>query len=688
MATMPVFNNQVKVIINDGDTAYAGGSFTTVNGVTGYLGIAKFNMATGVVDTTWKPSGAPTVASLQLSPDKASIYVAAGTTWGLRKFNVDSNTLQPFVGSSAAASALKMDGNYLYVFTGGSSGLSNVAQSHTQGQLSRPLAFKIDVTANGGWGEIDPSFVVETNTDETFGYVYNPATAVDENYLYLGGSFSKWDNQSNKSIVKINKSNGKVAADWTLGTKLNQPVYAITLATNGSLYATGMFTTYDGANIGPILKVSKAGVRDTNFTCSGFTSGTAYPYVSIEEWGGCLYVGGSYVGGYATVSGSGVLKSTGLDTFVKDTVFQYTTGLGAQNISAYAFNRGANLFLLPFQSTSYKGSGAGYGWVINRFYATQAPMVGTTDLIRPTTTISSPQIGSGTATRSPTVAITISFSESVFGFTAQDLVVTNGTVGGLSGSGLSYSASIVPAGQGVVSISVPQGVAYDGAGNSNTASNVFSYTYDTVSPILAITSSTVASGGSTSANSVAMTFTFSEPVTGFSPSKLSVYNYTVSSFSGSGRDYTMVITPINSGTVSMGFINFGVMDTAGNQASGGVSFYFIKSAPMITSSRVVAHNQLLTTVLNAAALESVAMVPKGSWRRVLAVYTSPGNKTVVTSFLVTPGMISSPGRFLAKISGTATYILAKMIIIKAAGQGTVVQGANLPSVSSMSISVT
>ncbi|PCJ04130.1 MAG: transporter [Rhodobacteraceae bacterium] len=67
--------------------------------------------------------------------------------------------------------------------------------------------------------------------------------------------------------------------------------------------------------------------------------------------------------------------------------------------------------------------------------------------------------------------VTIAFSESVIGFVATDLVVTNASVIGFTGSGASYTATIASAGTGDVSISLPAGAAEDAAGNKTTASN-------------------------------------------------------------------------------------------------------------------------------------------------------------------------------------------------------------------------
>ena len=48
--------------------------------------------------------------------------------------------------------------------------------------------------------------------------------------------------------------------------------------------------------------------------------------------------------------------------------------------------------------------------------------------------------------------------------------------------GANYSFGLVPSGQGVVSVSVPAGSAVNGGGTGNTASNVLSWTFDSVAP--------------------------------------------------------------------------------------------------------------------------------------------------------------------------------------------------------------
>lgn len=76
------------------------------------------------------------------------------------------------------------------------------------------------------------------------------------------------------------------------------------------------------------------------------------------------------------------------------------------------------------------------------------------------------------------------FSESVSNFVLTDIQVTNGTLSGFSGSGANYSATVTPTGNGVVQVSLSNGVANDAAGNGNQASNTFSVTADFTAPII------------------------------------------------------------------------------------------------------------------------------------------------------------------------------------------------------------
>ncbi len=108
-----------------------------------------------------------------------------------------------------------------------------------------------------------------------------------------------------------------------------------------------------------------------------------------------------------------------------------------------------------------------------------SPLSRTYDSISPTVTLDS-------ATPDPTntspIPVTVTLSEPSTSFASEDITLTNATVSDFSGSGTSYSFNLVPAGQGLVSATVPADAFIDAAGNGNVASSPLSRTYDTVSP--------------------------------------------------------------------------------------------------------------------------------------------------------------------------------------------------------------
>ncbi|GAB3584391.1 T9SS type A sorting domain-containing protein [Hymenobacter daeguensis] len=101
----------------------------------------------------------------------------------------------------------------------------------------------------------------------------------------------------------------------------------------------------------------------------------------------------------------------------------------------------------------------------------------TVDTVSPTGVISSTAGASGSTTSTSPIPFTVTFSESVTGFVASDVAVTNGTLSGFSGSGSTYTFNITPAANGPVTVSVPANAAQDAAGNGNTAAPLFSITY-------------------------------------------------------------------------------------------------------------------------------------------------------------------------------------------------------------------
>lgn len=97
--------------------------------------------------------------------------------------------------------------------------------------------------------------------------------------------------------------------------------------------------------------------------------------------------------------------------------------------------------------------------------------------------LSSGVLSGGEETALTTVPFTTTFSETVFGFGAADLIAVNGTITQFTAvASDTYTFDLTPQAPGPVTVTVPAGAAADPAGNENSASSPFTFTYTVDSP--------------------------------------------------------------------------------------------------------------------------------------------------------------------------------------------------------------
>ena len=185
------------------------------------------------------------------------------------------------------------------------------------------------------------------------------------------------------------------------------------------------------------------------------------------------------------------------------------------------------------------------------------------------------------------------FSESVTGFALGDLNVGNGVASAFAGAGTTYSATITPAGDGLVTIDVAAAAAQDGAGNDSVAATQFSITSDGTAPGLVI-----AGPAGTQTGAFAVSFTFTESVSGFASGDIVVANGAVSAFAGSGAAYTATVTPAADGPVTVDVAAGVASDAAGNTstAAAQLSINADISAPTVLSVVVSDANLTVTDI--------------------------------------------------------------------------------------------
>ena len=112
-------------------------------------------------------------------------------------------------------------------------------------------------------------------------------------------------------------------------------------------------------------------------------------------------------------------------------------------------------------------------------------IVSTADMTIPTVTITDNL--PGTANRATSaVTYALEFSEAVTGLEPGDFNITNGTVGTVSGSGSSWTVSVVPAlnvASGAIGLTLKAGAVSDAAGNLNAVTASTSQALDTAAPV-------------------------------------------------------------------------------------------------------------------------------------------------------------------------------------------------------------
>ncbi|WP_440958162.1 Calx-beta domain-containing protein [Oceanicaulis sp. LC35] len=193
----------------------------------------------------------------------------------------------------------------------------------------------------------------------------------------------------------------------------------------------------------------------------------------------------------------------------------------------------------------------------------------TTDATPPVLTAIQRQSPAAALTNSDTLVFAISFSETVSNVTADDFNIQGSSAtGALAGSGASYTLTLsggdLASLNGAVSLNLAGGQDItDLAGNALTTAapgTNESYMLDNTAPTASLTRA--ANAPVSGPFSVALTF--SEAVTGLALDNFTVSNGNASDLSGSGEQYTVLITPTSDTEVSIGLNAAAATDVAGN----------------------------------------------------------------------------------------------------------------------------
>jgi len=137
----------------------------------------------------------------------------------------------------------------------------------------------------------------------------------------------------------------------------------------------------------------------------------------------------------------------------------------AQRVCCSTADQALNVFLNGVFLGTIQPTTSAYTLFSSATFAVTAPAL--------TATISSSAGASGSTTAVSPIPFTVTFSQAVTGFTATGVTVTNGTVSGFAGSGTTYTFSVTPVANGLVTVNVPANSAFDSNNTGNTAASQY-----------------------------------------------------------------------------------------------------------------------------------------------------------------------------------------------------------------------
>jgi hypothetical protein len=350
---------------------------------------------------------------------------------------------------------------------------------------------------------------------------------------------------------------------------------------NNASTSTDNTVTYDTTPF--VLSIERAGASPTNAASVTWTVTFTRPVTGVDTTDFALATTG--LGGTPAITG---VSGSGAVYTVTATSGTGSGSLGLNLVDDNTIRDAA------VNGSKLGGNSMGDGNFTGQVYAI--------DRTAPTVTVNQ-KSGQADPTNTLPILFTVTFSESVTGFDATDLTrggtSTGGTVS-VTGSGASYEIAVTNPGatltNGTVSFTIAAARAQDTAGNNNTASSSTdnTVTYDTVGPTVTINQAG-AQADPTNASTINFTVVFSDSVTGFTGSDVSLSGSagaTTATVTGSGTTYNVAVSGMtSSGSVSASVAAAAVSDAAGNTSVASTS-----------SDNTVAYDNVAPTVtINQAA---------------------------------------------------------------------------------------
>jgi hypothetical protein len=261
------------------------------------------------------------------------------------------------------------------------------------------------------------------------------------------------------------------------------------------------------------------------------------------------------------------------------------TGTGSYSKTIAGLTPGTTYYVRAYAINS---AGTSYGAAMS--FATVAAA---------TTVVSLNRVGNS-PTNASTASFTVTFAAAVTGVSGSNFAlatmgsVAGASITGVSGSGTTYTVAVsTGTGDGTLGLNLVNATGLS-PGLTNTLPFVGQvYTIDKTAPTATLSTT---AGSPTSTLPLPFTVTFSEPVTGFSASSVSVTNGTITSaIATTGNAYSFRVTPTAGGAVTVRVLANAVQDVVGNgnAAAGPLSVIYV--VPCAAPTNVTVHNLTATS---------------------------------------------------------------------------------------------
>lgn len=292
-------NGTVYTVAETVTSLYFGGSFTSFDGFSSNR-IIKVSKITGSISITFRdnvnssstlPGFNSTIYSIIADSGNTSIYVGGifsrlnnVTANALVKLSITGTLVKHFdlVATSLTPTVYKLvrqSDNKILV--GGAN--FNFMNSSGGGFVQKGL-FRLNSNDT-----LDTSFLPSTSLDIPVGFnAPIRAINVEGSFVYVGGEFTSFNGTEIGGIVKLTMSNGSISSTFSGGITSPTPfVKDIQVLSSGDILIGGSISVWQGASVGNFISISSSGALNytTNFN-SGVNSITKVPSVDSVLIGG------------------------------------------------------------------------------------------------------------------------------------------------------------------------------------------------------------------------------------------------------------------------------------------------------------------------------------------------------------------------------------------------------------------